>query len=266
MKNGITVFLAALLALGASWLGFVLAPSLQLGEETQTTVLNSTDPYPIQRTGEATLGLQVYRANGCATCHTEQIQQAGVGCRVVLTAAGKNPMAVSNLLDTLKLDGLTELEASAAADRITALGGKSETQVFATGGDIARGWGVRHSVAEDYLYDYPVSLGSLRVGPDLAAIGLRRPDANWQLLHLYAPQCQMAGSAMPPFKFLFSVRKIAGAPSAAALNVPPPFAPPAGYEVIPKPEARELVAYLLSLRADVPLYEAPFTPQVAATQ
>jgi len=265
MKNGLSVFFAAFIALGASWTGFVLGPVLQLGHQKQATILNSPDPYPVQRTGEATMGLQVYREAGCAACHTEQIQQGGVACTVVLTSAGKNPGAVSNLLDTLKLDGLDEGQAAAVADKITAAGGKSETQVYATGGDIARGWGVRRSVAADYLYDYPVQLGSLRVGPDLAAIGVRQPDVNWQLLHLYAPRSKMPGSTMPPFKFLFEVRKINGVPSPDALDLPKEFAPADGYEVVPKPKAKELVAYLLSLRADVPLYEAPFTPQLAAT-
>jgi membrane-bound ClpP family serine protease len=78
MKNGFSVFIAAFIALGASWCGFVLAPVLQLGTAKQTAVLNSGDTYPVQRTGDATLGLQVYRANGCAACHTEQIQQTAL--------------------------------------------------------------------------------------------------------------------------------------------------------------------------------------------
>jgi cytochrome c oxidase cbb3-type subunit 2 len=265
MKNGITVFIAAFIALGGSWTGFVLGPALQLGREKQTTVLNSSDPYPLQRTGDATLGLQVYRANGCAACHTEQIQQDGVACNVVLTSAGKNPDAVSNLVASLKMEGLTEGDASALSDKITAAGGKSETHIYATGGDISRGWGLRHSVAADYLYDYPVQLGSLRAGPDLAGVGFRDPDANWQLLHLYEPQSKLATSAMPPFKFLFTVQKIGATPSSDALDLPKNFAPADGYEVVPKPEAKELVAYLLSLRADAPLYEAPFTPLPAST-
>ena len=264
MKNGIAVFFAAFIALGASWTGFVLGPVLQLGHEKETTVLNSSDPYPIQRTGEATMGLQVYRANGCAACHTEQIQQYGMACDVVLTSAGKNPQTVSNLVATLNLDGLSEGDASAVSDKITAAGGKSETRVYATGGDIPR-WGIRHSVAADYLYDSPVQLGSLRAGPDLASVGVRHSDVNWQLTHLYAPKSQSIDSAMPPFKFLFEVRKIGATPSPDALVLPKEFAPAEGYEVVPKSEAKELVAYLSSLRADVPLYEAPFTPLQAAT-
>ena len=265
MKNGISVFIAAFIALGASWCGFVLAPALQLGTAKQTAVLNSGDTYPVQRTGDATLGLQVYRANGCAACHTEQIQQTGIAFEVVLTGAGENPDAVSNLISTLKLTGLTKEEADSANDKITAVGGKVETHLIPTGADISRGWGVRRSVAADYLYDSPVQLGSLRAGPDLADAGTRLNNASWHLLHLYAPQSVVKNSAMPPFRFLFETRKIGDAPSPDALNLPSEFAPPAGYEVVPKPEAKQLVAYLLSLHADVPLYEAPYTPVQIST-
>jgi hypothetical protein len=55
------------------------------------------------------------------------------------------------------------------------------------------------------------------------------------------------------------------APSLDALNLPKEFAPPAGYEVVPTPEAKHLAAYLLSLRTDAPLYEAPFTPTQIST-
>jgi cytochrome c oxidase cbb3-type subunit 2 len=149
--------------------------------------------------------------------------------------------------------------ADAASGKITTAGGKVEIHIVPTGVDISRGWGLRQSVAADFLYDYPVQLGSLRAGPDLANIGVRAPDLNWQLVHLYAPQAVVKNSAMPPFRFLFEVRKIVGAPSPDALRFPKDFPPPAGCEVVPTPEAKQLAAYLLSLRADAPLYEAPFT-------
>jgi hypothetical protein len=157
--------------------------------------------------------------------------------------------------------GITKEDADNAADKITAAGGKAEIHIVATGADIARGWGVRRSVAEDYLYDYPVQPGGLRAGPDLSNIGVRDPDLNWQLVHLYAPPAVVKNSAMPPFRFLFEVRKInaGAAPSPDALQFPKDFALPAGCEVVPTAEAKQLAAYLLSLRADVPLYEAPFT-------
>jgi cytochrome c oxidase cbb3-type subunit 2 len=264
MKSGFAVFFAVVITLGASWLGFVVGPAMQLGRATQTTTLGANEAYPIQRPGEATLGLQVYRANGCAACHTEQVHQSGSIFEVVLTNPGKqDPAGVTNLLSTLKLSGLTKEEADSVSDQLGAKGAKSETHMAATGPDISKGWGLRRSVAADFLYDSPVQLGSVRVGPDLANVGNRLPDASWQLMHLYAPQSVVKDSAMPGFKFLFEVRKIAATPSADALNLPPQDAPPAGYEVVPTQDAKQLVAYLLSLKANVPLYEAPFTPITA---
>ena len=259
MKNGFWIFLAVFVALGGSWCGLVLAPELQLGGAKQTTILNTSDVYPVGRPGEANQGLSVYRANGCAACHTEQVRQTGMTCDVTLADAGKTPAVVTNLILSLKLTGLTKEEADKVTDKITAAGGKAEIHIAATGPDIARGWGMRQSVAEDYLYDQPVQLGSLRAGPDLSNIGARA-DANWQLLHLYAPRSVVKGSTMPPFRYLFEVRKIGREPSPDALKLPPEFAPPAGYEVVPKPEARELAAYLSSLRANAPLYSAPISP------
>ena len=230
-------------------------------------MLNSTDTYPRQRTGDATLGLQVYRANGCAACHTEQVRQEGAACDVVISNPGKKFIggrtAVSNLLSTLNLSGLTKEEADAAADKINAVGGKKETHIVATGVDVSRGWGVRRSVAADFLYDNPVQLGSLRAGPDLANIGVRAPDLNWQLQHLYAPKSVTPASTMPAFRYLFTMRKKNNDQSSPdALVLKPEFAPPADFEVVPKPEAKQLAAYLLSLKADAPLYEAPFTPAI----
>jgi cbb3-type cytochrome oxidase cytochrome c subunit len=292
MRNGFAVFFAVLVALGGSWLGFVVAPAIQLGKARQATILNSTDTWPLQRTGEATLGLQIYRANGCAACHTEQIRQEGVAAEITLTSLGNSKpedfkafvqslfilpdlaKVTNSLVATLKdwkgdlpatfLTTEDKAVADVMADRLKAAGVKSETRIVATGADIAHGWGVRQSVAADFLYDFPVQLGSLRVGPDLADVGARLPDANWQLQHLYAPKAYITNSAMPSFKFLFEVRKAGIAPSSEAMNLPKEYAPAAGYEVVPKPEAKELVAYLLSLRADAPLYEAPFSPITTA--
>jgi len=292
VKNGFTIFLATVVALGASWCGLVLAPTLQLGGAKLTTVLQSADTWPLQRSGDATLGLQVYRANGCAACHTEQIRQDGVAAEVTLTALNKtkpedfkafvqslfgivpelqnatNAIAASlqNWNGALPKTLLTTGDKAVAdklAQSVSAGGVKVEVAIVAIGADIARGWGVRRSVAADFLYDNPVQLGSLRAGPDLANLGVRAPDANWQLAHLYAPKSITPNSTMPSFRFLFNVQKVGSAPSPEALKLKAEFAPAAGFEIVPTVEAKELAAYLLSLRANVPLYEAPFTPAVA---
>ena len=43
------------------------------------------------------------------------------------------------------------------------------------GSDIERKWGERRSAPRDYIFDRPVLLGKVRVGPDLANVGHRAP-------------------------------------------------------------------------------------------
>jgi cytochrome c oxidase cbb3-type subunit 2 len=93
---------------------------------------------------------------------------------------------------------------------------------------------------------------------------MRSPDVNWQLQHLYAPRSLVKNSTMPAFRFLFNVRKIGAQPATDALVLPKEFAPADGLEVVPTPEAKQIAAYLVSLKANQPLYEAPFTPITAA--
>ena len=94
-----------------------------------------------------------------------------------------------------------------------------------TARDVQRGWGGRHgtvqSVNEDYLYDHPVMLGSQRIGPDLANIGLRETNETFLLQHLYDPQSVMPTTVMPPYRYLFEKRplKFGAKPSEDALPV-----------------------------------------------
>lgn len=126
------------------------------------------------------------------------------------------------------------------------------------GADIERGWGKRRTVSRDYIYDKPVMLGTSRTGPDLTNIGERQPSADWHLSHLYNPQITSKGSVMPPYPFLFEVRPVgARGPSSDALKLSGEHAPLAGHEVVPTAAARQLVAYLQSLKTSVALPEAP---------
>lgn len=278
MNYGPLVFLAAFFALAGSWFGLVMGPQVQIGRLQQTNSVPMGATYPLARPGLARQGLEVYRANGCAQCHSQQVGQTGTVCEVVLTEAGTNqPGLIAELLKVKPglneaeakqlvaalpktiLAGITKEEADAASKALNSTSAKSQIWIVPVGPDIARKWGLRRSVAEDYLYEYPVMLGSLRVGPDLANAGVRLPDPNWHLLHLYAPQFLVKGSSMPPYQFLFDKRKVERSPSPEALVLPPQLAAESGYEIIPKPEAKALVAYLTSLRADVPLFDAPVT-------
>ena len=282
MNSGPLVFLAAFFALGASLCGFVLTPQIQIGRQPQeTNRVNGAELYPQARPGLARQGLDVYRAEGCAACHSQQVSQTGTMCDVVLTDAGTNQAGLVNaLIQTGQgksspgqflsglpkpvLEGVDLDRANSLASLLKSAGAKAAVSVVPVGPDIARGWGKRRTVAADYLFDYPVMAGSQRVGPDLANVGVRLPDANWQLRHLYAPRSEVKDSLMPPYRFLFEKRSIGRQPSPDALQLGPGFAPPQGFEIVPRPAARALVAYLSSLRADTPLFEAPLTVASAA--
>jgi len=61
---------------------------------------------------------------------------------------------------------------------------------------------------------------------------------------------------MPRFAFLYESRKILGERSSAALKLPPDWDLESGYEVVPREDAKALVAYLLLLDRAGALEEA----------
>jgi ribosomal protein L7/L12 len=304
MKSGAMIFLGTLGALSVSWLGMVFLPNAQVGSQTpenaeQLSAIDSRTNwiarqrglphkaggsgavYPSPRPGLAQLGAEVYRANGCAYCHTRQVRQTGTTYDVVLLDAGTNGTSVARVIRELRsnsnsdaanaLEGLPKsifanaekAFADSAQKTLGKVGAKVEVVVVPLGPDVARGWGVRQTVAQDYLYDHPVLLGSQRVGPDLANVGARISDVNWHLRHLYNPRLDVKKSTMPPFRFLFEKRKIReNSPSSDALQLD---SVPAGFEIVPTKEAKALAAYLVSLRADAPLWETPMSlPRTAS--
>lgn len=279
MNHAGLLFLSGFAAMAVSWGGFVLAPQIQLGRAGMEAVTGGAALYPQPRPGLAARGADVYRAEGCYQCHTRQVQQEGVAVDLVFTDAGTNQAAVVEAFKALGLSladnpltglprdlmrDVSKARVDKAEEALNKAGAKSTVLIRATGSDIERGWGLRGSVARDYLQDNPVLLGTQRLGPDLANIGVRQPDAAWHLRHLYAPDAVVEGSTMPPYRFLFEKRRIRQAPSTDALTLPEALAPEAGFEIVPTDEGRALVAYLLSLKSDVPLFEAPFTGAVAS--
>lgn len=92
---------------------------------------------------------------------------------------------------------------------------------------LAREWGRRATVPGDFRTARPEMPGLLRIGPDLSDVG-HRLSALALAQRLYASP---AGSAMPPYRFLFEPQSN-GAP---------------GGEIVPTPRGAALIAYLLTL-------------------
>lgn len=116
--------------------------------------------------------------------------------------------------------------------------------------DFQRGWG-RASVAGDYYYDNPHLLGTMRTGPDLFNIGARQPSVDWNLGHLYEPRAFTPGSTMPAFPFMFTLKD--KAEDGDVVVKLPPSHQPLDKVVVAKPEAIDLVQYLISLNHTYPI-------------
>jgi len=276
VNHGAFIFLAAFLALASSWFGLVLGPQVQLGRQVEAKTVPGGELYPQARPGLAAQGREVYRANGCASCHSQQVRQEGVEIGLAVIKAETNLTELVEVILKVAPDlnrnqaarqvralpqqilrGVTRAEADRARRQIEVTGAQAVITVQPVGPDLARGWGKRRSVAADYLFDEPVLLGSQRVGPDLANLGLRAVSEEWLFWHLYDPRLVTPKSMMPAYRYLFEKRPLQGAPSPDALRLPDTAPAARGFEIVPKPEARTLAAYLLSLKASAQLFETP---------
>jgi cytochrome c oxidase cbb3-type subunit 2 len=131
------------------------------------------------------------------------------------------------------------------------------------GSDQDRGWGERQSVARDYIHQARPQLGAVRLGPDLANFGARKPVSPTEE-SIYRLLYQGAGTH-PSYKFLFEERTIAGEASVRALNLTDMSALAPGHEIVPTERAQTLAAYLLSLNNPYDYPEArPVAPEKKA--
>ncbi len=283
MKHGPLMFLGVLAAVLASWLVAVLAPHFQIGHEEPILIEELGINYPVDRPGEAKQGAEVYRAQGCQYCHTRQVRQEPLFADLTVTDLGTNAVETRRVVASLRrdlagVDGrrlpeelprpllkhVSYAAAEAALRRLTNAGAQVELTLANLGPDIARGWGARRTVARDYLRDHPVMLGQVRFGPDLANLGARQTNEMRLYLKLYNARLELPGSTMPRYPYLFEERRLRPGqePSPDALRGFG-FEPPPGIEIVPRPEARQLVAYLLSLKADTLFYET-YVPRPAS--
>ncbi|MDA7915819.1 cbb3-type cytochrome c oxidase subunit II [Verrucomicrobia bacterium] len=287
MKHAPYVFVGVLACMASTFWFSIFLPHMQLGVQ-QPHQPKMGAAYPGKRAGEAAQGADVYRANGCVYCHSQQVNQTGVQFDVVLKKAFPGPAMVQALKyanPTLEdkaaeviLKNLPMMIASgvdmAAAELIELqLKRGDENMEMAKiikplGADIERGWGMRRSVALDYLYEHPVQLGSVRLGPDLANVGGRLPLAEWHLKHLYYPAALVSASTMPDYPFLFETVSADSNKADKAINftageleaLPESRRPAAGEVVVPRKDAETLVAYLLSLNSSASVPSAPMPP------
>jgi cytochrome c oxidase cbb3-type subunit II len=73
MNFGPLIFLGIFFTMSLSWLGLVLGPQLQIGSQQPEPNEKTGQLYPQARSGIAHQGAEIYRANGCYYCHSQQV-------------------------------------------------------------------------------------------------------------------------------------------------------------------------------------------------
>lgn len=73
MKRSTSIFLGLLLVFLSSWLALVLVPYVQLGRMLPDIDDTTRDETPAAFSGLAEQGRQIYAADGCVYCHSQQI-------------------------------------------------------------------------------------------------------------------------------------------------------------------------------------------------
>ena len=267
MNHGPLIFLGVLASFVASWWGLIFAPQLQIG--SQQSAQTDSGLYPSRRAGVAQQGHEVYVAQGCVQCHSQQVRQEGYTFNVEFVTAGTNTAKVAKILAQIApalnanevmtnasdkspqtiLKDVAQGVADDAQKKFKDVGAKAVPVFIPLGVDLARGWGVRRTVGADYLYDEPVQVGNSRLGPDLSNAGARMPDTVWHLDHLYDPRTRVDGSIMPASRHLFETRPQKGKqPSPEALKLTGKFAPPAGLPPPRRSDSAPTVALIAACR------------------
>jgi len=196
MKNGPFVFVAGLIAMLGAWGALVMGPVVQLGSIEVHTDQNTGQVYPVNRSGEAKQGAEIYRSLGCNQCHTRFSTQDELWFGARITKPTTNSEALvetllainsnwtkkeaSDLLDQeLPIQVIADVApfwAGRAVELLKKSDSDAELTVHNHGADLDRGWGERQSVTRDYLLDGHSLMGTIRVGPDLGNIGVRDPS------------------------------------------------------------------------------------------
>ncbi len=78
MNRLTTLFIGFLLTFLSGWLGLVILPYFQLGQLKPQVNEDAGESFPMVRSGLAERGKQVYQANGCIYCHSQQLRPIDV--------------------------------------------------------------------------------------------------------------------------------------------------------------------------------------------
>ncbi|MGI8437473.1 MAG: cbb3-type cytochrome c oxidase subunit II [Chthoniobacterales bacterium] len=285
-----------------SWTGLILIPNAQIGHLDPQTDEDGNDPYPAPTSGMATRGREVYVANGCVYCHSQQVRADYAGSDIERKWGDRRSAPRDYIFERPVLLGKSRLgpdlanmghrtpgetePAPAAAAPAPVAGVANASPAPAAAGSPAAAVSAVVNVS-------PMPTGSPApavAGASPAAGGSPAPatapvattttptgetwapavkggpplySAAWHHLHLYNPRRIARDSNMPSYRFLYEKRRVGGERAADALLLNGDDAPPEGWEIVPTYDAKCLVAYLMSLDQSHALTEVKSTAAAA---
>lgn len=185
MNRSLPLFAGVIGSFALSVAAIVLIPKAQIGALTPQTTEDEgkiTDIFPVENRGIAEKGREVYAANGCYYCHSQQVRDLQNGTDLDRGWGERRTVARDYIFEQPPFLG---------------------SQRF--GPDLAN-----------------VGSAKWRNEPEDEMRKPAKRDAAWHLLHLYDPRAVITQSIMPSYRYLFEERKISGERSADALPVQAP--------------------------------------------
>jgi cytochrome c oxidase cbb3-type subunit II len=263
MKGFASLVLGIFGTFAFSWVGLILVPNFQIGHLDPQSDEEGTDIYPMPTSGMADRGREIYAANGCAYCHTQQVR-ADYAASDIDRKWGERRSAPRDyvfarppLLGKMRMGpDLSNVGKRAPAEAETAP--PSASPAASAGPSPGAASSPAKTAASPAA---PTSSPAPSAAP-AALAGTTSPSGQpakyseaWHHQHLYSPRSLSIDSNMPAYRFLYEKRLVTAEVSADALRLTGPDAPPDGWEIVPTYDAECLVAYLMSLDQSHPLKE-----------
>jgi cytochrome c oxidase cbb3-type subunit 2 len=301
MKGFASLVLGIFGTFAFSWVGLILVPNFQIGHLDPQSDEEGTDIYPMPISGMADRGREIYAANGCAYCHTQQVRadyaasdidrkwgerrsapRDYVFARPPLLGKMRMGPDLSNVGKRAPAEAETAPpSASPAASAGPSPGAASSPAAGANPSPAAAGSpAAPTNPSPSAPTSSPAKTAASPAAPTsspapsaapAALAGTTSPSGQpakyseaWHHQHLYSPRSLSIDSNMPAYRFLYEKRLVTAEVSADALKLTGPDAPPDGWEIVPTYDAECLVAYLMSLDQSHPLKEVKSVASAAS--
>ena len=265
MKGLLPLILGILGTFAFSWVGLTMIPNAQIGHLDPQVDEDGNDPYPAPKSGMAERGRQVYAANGCVYCHSQQVRADYAASDIERKWGDRRSAPRDYLFERPVLLGKSRM-----GPDLSNIGKRApveDAEPPAAPATAAAASPVAAPVSS------PAPAAPAAVASAATTANAPKPTAGdapppysaaWHHRYLYAPRSFAQHSNMPAYRFLYEKHKISGQPAADALKLTGKAAPQEGWEIVPTYEAKCLVAYLMSLDQSHPLNEVKAAAAAAA--